>query len=321
MRGNPRHQKGLKNYWELLGIGLWDVRHFSQGKLSSFIVDGKPVTEDFDYICAVTWVGSIEFELIEPVKGPNIYYRFLETKGEGLHHFKYVIPNNEELTKFVKYMESEGYKVMQAGWIDNDVHYYMDTEKDMGMILELGNGGKIGAPDYVYPSDAKRPENLRIPNYKQVCVLVEDVNKSMKWYCDVLGFGPWDVRHFTPKTLSYLKVDGKDITEDYDFICACTWVGNMEMELVQPIKGPVVYWDQFRKKGESIHHIKDVMSNKEMEDYITYLESKGCKLLQTGRIHDDIHAYMDTSADLHMILELGNGEDCGAPDYVYPPQK
>jgi hypothetical protein len=41
---------------------------------------------------------------------------------------------------------------MQTGWIDDDSHYYMSTEPYLKMILEYGNGGKIGAPDYVYPA-------------------------------------------------------------------------------------------------------------------------------------------------------------------------
>ena len=31
---------------------------------------------------------------------------------------------------------------------------------------------------------------------KQIAILVEDVDKAMQNYWDILGIGPWDVRHF-----------------------------------------------------------------------------------------------------------------------------
>lgn len=144
--------RAMAAYWELLGIGPWDVRHFNNRTVRDFRVDGKPVAEPFEFICAVTWAGDMEMELIQPVKGPNVYWRFVETKGEGLHHVKDVMPDAEipaALERFAK----QGIRVLQSGWIDNDVHYYLDTEATLGMYYEIGNGGKIGPPPRRYPPD------------------------------------------------------------------------------------------------------------------------------------------------------------------------
>ena len=35
--------------------------------------------------------------------------------------------------------------MIQSGRIDEDEHYYLDTEKDYGYIIELGNAGRIRA--------------------------------------------------------------------------------------------------------------------------------------------------------------------------------
>ena len=59
----------------------------------------------------------------------------------------------EMLKAYVEELEAKGMKVMQTGWIDNDVHYYVDSEDKLGFILELGNGGAIGEPDYRYPAE------------------------------------------------------------------------------------------------------------------------------------------------------------------------
>ncbi len=143
----------MEQYWTVLGIGPWDVRHFTPATVRDFCVAGQPVTEDFEFICAVTWVGDIEFELIQPVKGPNIYWDFLRRRGPGLHHIKDVMPD-EELPAALEAFAQRGIRVLQTGWIDKDVHYYLDTESTLGLVFELGNGGPIGPPARRYPPDA-----------------------------------------------------------------------------------------------------------------------------------------------------------------------
>ena len=48
---------------------------------------------------------------------------------------------------------------------------------------------------------------------KQICILVEDVHKAMENYWELLGIGPWDVRHFTPETCRDFYVNKEHITE------------------------------------------------------------------------------------------------------------
>jgi len=146
--------KAMDEWSTLLGIGPWDVRHFTQDTVRDFQYMGEPVTEPFDFICAVCWNGPIEFELIQPIAGPNIYWKHLEENGEGLHHIKDVMPD-EEIPAVVKHFEDAGFPVVQTGWIDEDVHYYFDTKDAIGMVYEIGNGGPIGPAPEVY-GDVKR---------------------------------------------------------------------------------------------------------------------------------------------------------------------
>ena len=312
-------KEAMKHYWEILAIGPWDVRHFTNETVRNFYYCGEEVKEPFEFICAVCWVGNIEFELIEPVKGPNVYWEFLEKKGEGLHHFKIVIEDDEELKEYVDELAAKGLAIMQTGWIDHDVHYYLDSNEVLGLTLELGNGGKIGAPDYVYPENITEEEKRRRqPDYKQIAVTGDDANKYMQNFWDILGIGPWDVRHFTPETVRDFKIDGKPCKEDFDFICAVCWAGDMELEIIQPIKGPVIYWDHLNKSGTGLHHVKDVMSDKVLPEVIENFAKKGLNVWQTGWIDDDVHYYLNAGKDLKMVLELGNGGKIGAPDDVYP---
>ena len=78
----------------------------------------------------------------------SIYDEFLESRGEGLHHTKLYYA---DCAKAVADYERRGYKVIQSGKFDADEHYYLDTEKDFGYIIELGNGGRIRETDWRYP--------------------------------------------------------------------------------------------------------------------------------------------------------------------------
>jgi methylmalonyl-CoA/ethylmalonyl-CoA epimerase len=79
--------------------------------------------------------GSVEFELIEPGDGENIYWEFLRDKGEGVHHIAFHVSDIEsELTKFQK----RGIEVLQKGTDQNGVTFaYVDTERICGIIVEL----------------------------------------------------------------------------------------------------------------------------------------------------------------------------------------
>lgn len=113
-------------------------------------MDGKELTEGFDFIAAVAWAGEIEFELVQPIEGPNVYWDDLNTVGVGLHHIKDVMPD-DVLIKTVEKYKKQGIHVLQCGHLDEDWHYYMDTKDKLSFILELGNGGNINSPVDVYP--------------------------------------------------------------------------------------------------------------------------------------------------------------------------
>lgn len=145
--------RAMEHWWRLLGVGPWDIRDFTNETVRDFHVEGRRIEESFHFVCAVTWVGDVELELIQPIAGPNIYWRHLEQHGEGLHHIKDVM-SDEECDRFVERFRSEGIEVAQTGWIDGDVHYYFDTTATLGLVYEIGNGGPIGPPPRRYPADA-----------------------------------------------------------------------------------------------------------------------------------------------------------------------
>ncbi|MDR3210835.1 MAG: VOC family protein [Planctomycetota bacterium] len=137
----------LEKYWKDFGMGPWDLHTYGPHNVTNTFYRGKPATHT--YRIAVKWFGPIQMEVIQPLTGRSIYDEFLETKGEGLHHYKLYYA---DCAKAVADYQKKGYTVVQSGNIGEDEFYYLDSEKNLpGAILELGNAGSIPPPEKHYP--------------------------------------------------------------------------------------------------------------------------------------------------------------------------
>lgn len=79
-------------------------------------------------------LGSVEFEIIQPIYGPSVFNDFLLEHGGGLHHIGFDIDNIKQ--RLEAYKES-GISVIQSQKCENAHSVYLDTAKDGGMIIEL----------------------------------------------------------------------------------------------------------------------------------------------------------------------------------------
>jgi methylmalonyl-CoA/ethylmalonyl-CoA epimerase len=85
---------------------------------------------------------NISLEFFEPVDGPSAWQEFLDTKGEGVHHFGFWI---EEMDKKVALFESQGMPVIQSGGGDWGRFRYIDSSSGLAVMVELlekNNPGK-----------------------------------------------------------------------------------------------------------------------------------------------------------------------------------
>jgi hypothetical protein len=140
-------EDAMRRHWEVFGMGPWHIYTFEPGKVGNYFYRGQPATHTC--FIAVTFGDTTQVELIQPISGRSIYDEHLETKGEGLHHVKLFYA---DCAGAVRDFERRGYPVIQCGRIDEDEHYYLDTERDFGSVIELGNAGKIRTAERLYPA-------------------------------------------------------------------------------------------------------------------------------------------------------------------------
>src|SRR5215469_2463334 len=99
----------------------------------------------------------------------------------------------------------------------------------------------------------------------QIAWVTRDLEKSMKAWVDNLNVGPWTVLTFTDKTLKYLDVDGKRVTEPFKFLIGISWIGEIQLELIQPIYGPTIKGVLTKKRGLDFKQIKDFLTKDNMD--------------------------------------------------------
>ena len=104
-----------------------------------------------------------------------------------------------------------------------------------------------------------------IPNIRQLAIVVDDAEKYMKNYAYYLGIDGWDVRHFTPDKVKSLKVGGHEVKEEFDFICAVKWAGDMEIEIIQPVKGPIFTGNFWRNRDRDFIILKMYFQTKRLQ--------------------------------------------------------
>jgi hypothetical protein len=148
--------KGVEAFWKLFGIGPWHIYTYGRPLVQTMSYRGKP--GNFRMRLALSQIGPLGIELIEPLEGDSIYADHIEKHGYGLHHVGVVV---DDMEAAIAQAEAAGLAVTQHGagyGLDGDGQFtYLDTEDQLGMIVELLQLPKRRIqPDKTYPTTADK---------------------------------------------------------------------------------------------------------------------------------------------------------------------
>lgn len=154
-------------------------------------------------------------------------------------------------------------------------------------------------------------------NLLQVAVVVRDLEVTMRTYWEEYGIGPWQIYEFNADTVQDMIRDGRPAA--YAARLGLTTIGDVSLELIQPLDGDSIYADFLREHGEGLHHV-----GLEVPDYakaLAALESTGHRNLTGGLYNGVKYAYLSTEQDLGFISEIFDWPAglVQEPDAVYPP--
>ena len=141
----------------------------------------------------------------------------------------------------------------------------------------------------------------------QICYVTYDYKKTIENMCDLLNIGPWTIIAHCNQTTRGVKLNGKSVKDPFKFICAFAFMGDMQIEVIQPVSGMNPYTKFLEEKGPGIHHIKECIPDVgELMKTISEFEKKGSKVVFEGKYQEDLFFYLGTMDKFGSDYELGN---------------
>ena len=129
---------------ELLEIGPYEIGHINNQTVGDLgiLVDGELTRPEFEYLLGMNACGNLEIETISPVKGPNCFADFMKERPVGgYNHLKEVVPlSTGKWQQEIAHYESLGLKQCIRGKIGPCGWCFVDTMKEIGFLVELGDG-------------------------------------------------------------------------------------------------------------------------------------------------------------------------------------
>ena len=134
----------------------------------------------------------------------------------------------------------------------------------------------------------------------QVGLIVRDIEARAHAWSDILGL-PMPAIQITDEW-DKTQAEYNGARTDARAKLAFFKLGNLDIELIEPIDEPSTWHDQSDRHGDSLHHI--AFRIRGMKEKTAYLNAKGLPLLQRGEYVGGRYAYFDGLETLGMILEL-----------------
>jgi methylmalonyl-CoA/ethylmalonyl-CoA epimerase len=134
----------------------------------------------------------------------------------------------------------------------------------------------------------------------QVGIIVADIEAKAKAWADVLGLPIPDIIITDAVDKAQTEYEGESTPARAKL--AFFNLGQVDLELIEPIDGPSTWKDQLDQHGDSLHHIAFVIDG--MQEKVAFLDGKGVPLVQRGEYTGGRYAYMDGVAQLGAVLEL-----------------
>jgi catechol 2,3-dioxygenase-like lactoylglutathione lyase family enzyme len=319
-------EKTMELYHRVFGWSGWDVFEHRPPLHDNTELRGEPV--HYTLRGAEVMVGSMNFELLEPLEGPSLWKEFINKRGEGIASiavmFHTAAEGNAVKTEFAR----RGMPVtMKANIGEHIEYYYLDTEERFGCLIESGSGHATDfvRPAYVYPTaDAPATEKPSELDYRitQVSVVVTELESKLQAYHEAFGWGPWKIFESDGDAIMRdSEMDGQPC-DYFNIRWAETDVGDINFELIEPLGGNSPWQRMLDSTGEGIGSIAVMFKTVEESEAVKrQFETLGCGITARAKIGDHIEwYYLDTEPQFKCIIESGSGHalDFMPPTAVYP---
>lgn len=304
----------LANMSRILHVIPGDICTQTQKEHPGLCVGGEEIA--YTQRCATVFYQNTSLCIVQPVEGDTVYRRYLDRFGGGLCCVRERIPAqswNAALDRFAL----KGLQITQTITSDTCRAAWVDLTDTLGVLYEvMTDESQCPAPAYVVPD-----------RIAQINITTPDVRKTIKTMTELLEIGPWEVGSQNNRTVvdPGFRVNGNLENVDFEFLLAILVCGNIEWEAIQPVKGPLVYFDFLNSHGIGYHHILQEIPQNQWENTQKAYADAGVELSCQGKIGPVSWCYMDTREALGFFTELRtDAKMTKLPDgylqYFYPSE-
>ncbi|MCX5999243.1 MAG: VOC family protein [Chloroflexi bacterium] len=145
---------------------------------------------------------------------------------------------------------------------------------------------------------AEKPR-FKLPPPHHIGIVVDDMERAIRYYGSVFGWGPFQVREVD---MGVLHLTWRGQPARGRFKAAVGQSGPMAIELFQVLEGQTPYTEFHAKKGEGIHHLGFKVDD--VNRAIAALAEEGIKPVFQGRFGTGAFAYFDTDKIGGTVFEL-----------------
>ena len=137
-------------------------------------------------------------------------------------------------------------------------------------------------------------------HYFQTAYVVKNIEESEKWFGSTLGVPIWA----RSEVVLDENCQYRGQPADSAMLISLGFAGDVQIELIQPVRGQSIYTEFLDQGRSGLHHIAFVVP--EYDQVVAAFEQRNCELLQQGSLSDGQvrFSYFDCNNDQASVIEI-----------------
>jgi catechol 2,3-dioxygenase-like lactoylglutathione lyase family enzyme len=193
--------------------------------------------------------GQYELRLIQSLSRNDLFSRFLEQHGAGIHHIGFVVP---DFAQAVAPLLADGPALMEFHSGGHHSAYF--NCPPLGSVIEVTDHDAMGQLDRPQGEEAGPLASY----FNQVAYIVPDCEAANRWMERFVGIAGFEVGEMFQGPALNLKFRGVPAPYDFWLKRAVGYVGpdgKAEIEILQPGENENALWAHLVKHGPGANHI------------------------------------------------------------------
>ena len=223
---------------------------------------------DDDFNWCDFYIGQFKLELIEARHPASFVRRFIDKRGEGLHHLSLEVTQLEPL---IERLAADGVRIVDRfDGGDGDVTAFISPRSAHGVLVQFWNVDNIVAPErpHTVPFRLRTGETVLV-HVNHVSMAVRSIDRTLDFY-----------RRYFPIRAEHPKHPGYDGS----FVLTTFTLNGYRIELIEPALGHEAgFVARFLdKRGEGFHHLS--IDVNDLDPLLAQLEADGVRIVDRADI-------------------------------------